>query len=84
MAIKQLVPIEVTLIGDGSSTTFVFSLASAYQNGDGNSIPIWGVGAVPASISIPSPPVAVTSSSIDSYGNITINITTALGNGVPP
>ena len=82
MALKQLVPIEITLIGDGASTVFTFPLANMYQNGTGNSIPVGGVGTVPSSISIPNPPVAVTSSSIDAYGNVTITLTSALGSNV--
>ena len=82
MAIKQLVPIEITLVGDGSSTTFVYPLVNMYQNGTGSSFPVGGVGVVPSSITVSNTPVAVTSATIDSNGNITITLTSALGNNV--
>jgi hypothetical protein len=81
MAIKQIVPIEITLIGDGSSTVFTFPLMNMYQNGGGDVIPVGGVGVVPSSIAVSNTPVAVTSSTIDSYGNITITLTSSLGDG---
>jgi hypothetical protein len=82
MAIKQIVPIEITLVGDGASTTFTFPLANMYQNGTGSSLPVGGVGVVPSSILVSNTPVAVTSATIDANGNITITLTTALGNNV--
>ena len=82
MALKQIVPIEITLLGDGSSTIFTFPLVNMYQNGTGSSIPVGGVGVVPSDITISNTPVAVTSATIDSYGNITITLTSALGSGV--
>ena len=82
MAIKQIVPIEITLIGDGSSTTFTLPLANMYQNGTGSSVPVGALGIVPSSIAVSNTPVAITSATIDSYGNITITLTTALGNNV--
>ena len=82
MAIKQVVPIEITLIGDGSSTVFTLPLANMYQNGTGSSFPVGGVGVVPSSIVVSNTPVAVTSATIDTYGNITITLTSALGNNI--
>lgn len=81
MAIKQIVPILVTLQGDGSSTTFTYALGNIYQGGTGGSIPFGTAGVVPSAVSVNNPPVAVTSSTVDANGNITITFTTAPANG---
>lgn len=78
MAIKQIVPIFIQLTGDGASTTYVFALANVYQQGFGGSVPFGTAGVVPSTVTINNPPVPVTSSTIDSNGNITITFTSAL------
>src|SRR5271154_5053727 len=77
MAIKQIVPIFIQLTGDASSTTFVFALANVYQAGFGGSVPFGTAGVVPSTVAVNNPPFAVTSSTIDTNGNITITFTTA-------
>lgn len=82
MALKQIVPILITLVGDGSSTVFTYALQNMYQGGVGGSIPYGsGVAVPPSSIVINNPPVAITSSTVDANGNITITFTTAPANG---
>ena len=81
MAIKQIVPILITLQGDGTSTAFTYALENIYQGGQGGSIPFGTSGVVPSSVSINNPPIAVTSSTVDANGNITITFTTAPTNG---
>jgi hypothetical protein len=82
MAIRQLVPIEITLLGDGSSTTFVFPAQNLWQNGTGGSNPPVANGTVPTAVQVPNPPIAITSSTVDADGNITITFTAAPTNGV--
>jgi hypothetical protein len=83
MAIKQIVPILITLVGDGSSTTFTYSLQNMYQGGVGGSIPYGsGIAVPPSSVVVNNPPVAITSSTVDANGNITITFTSAPANGV--
>src|ERR1700739_71411 len=82
MAISQIVPIYITLKGDGSNTVFTFALANLDQQGFGGSVPFGTAGVVPSSIAVNNPPVAVTSATVDANGNITITLTTALGAGI--
>ena len=83
MAIQQIVPIFITLQGDGSSTAFTFALKNLYQAGFNGSVPAGGgFTVVPSSIVANNPPVPVTSATVDANGNITITLTTALGAGV--
>ena len=83
MAIQQIVPIFITLQGDGSSTAFTFTLKNLYQAGFNGSVPAGGgFTVVPSSIVANNPPVPVTSATTDANGNITITLTTALGAGV--
>jgi hypothetical protein len=82
MAIRQLVPIEITLLGDGSSTTFVFPAQNLYQNGVGGSNPPVANGTVPSAVLVPNPPIAITSAVVDANGNITITFTAAPTNNV--
>src|SRR5271170_173876 len=77
MSIKQIVPIFIQLTGDASSTTFVFALANVYQQGFNGSVPFGTAGVVPSSVSVNSPPFPITSSTIDTNGNITITFTSA-------
>jgi hypothetical protein len=81
MAIKQIVPIQITLLGDGAATAFTYALANLYQAGVGGSIPFGTSGVVPSSVSVNNPPIAVTSATVDANGNITITFTTAPTNG---
>src|SRR5271157_4112205 len=82
MAIEQIVPIFITLKGDGTNTAFVFALANLYQGGFGGSVPVGTAGVVPSSVTINNPPVPITSATVDANGNITITFTTAPGSGV--
>jgi hypothetical protein len=83
MAIKQIVPILITLVGDGSSTTFTYALQNMYQGGVGGSIPYGsGIAVPPGSVVVNNPPVPITSSTVDANGNITITFTSAPSNGV--
>ena len=82
MAITQVVPIFITLKGDGSSTTFVFPVQSLYQSGFGGSVPFGVTGVIPSSVAVNNPPVAVTSATVDANGNITITFTSAPLSGV--
>src|SRR5271168_4941426 len=82
MAVQQLVTVYINLKGDGSSTTFVFPMSNLYVQSFGGSIPYGSAGVVPSSIAVNNPPVPVTSNTIDTFGNITITLTGALGSGV--
>ena len=82
MAIQQIVPIYVTLKGDGASSAFVFALSNLYQQGFGGSVPFGSAGVVPSSIAVNNPPVPVTSATVDANGNITVTLTSPLGSGV--
>src|SRR5271157_1359798 len=77
MAITQIVPIFITLKGDGAATVFTFALANIYQVGFGGSMPSGNAGIVPSSVAINNPPVPVTSATVDANGNITITFTSA-------
>src|SRR5277367_3700390 len=79
MAVQQIVPIFITLQGDGTATTFTFALKNMYQAGFGGSAPAsGGFAVVPTSIVATNPPVPVTSATVDANGNITITFTSAL------
>src|SRR5277367_3227146 len=79
MAVQQIVPIFITLQGDGSATTFTFALKNMYQAGFGGSVSAGGgFTVVPTSIAATNPPVPVTSATVDANGNITITFTSAL------
>lgn len=82
MAIKQIVPIFITLQGDGTSTAFVYAIQNLYQANVGGSIPFGAQGVIPSSAVANNPPVPVTSVAVDANGNVTITLTTALGNNV--
>ena len=82
MAIKQIVPIFITLQGDGSSTTFVYAVQNIYQASVSSSIPFGAQGVVPSSAVANNPPVPVSSVTVDANGNLTITLSSALGNGV--
>src|SRR5271156_1636190 len=82
MSVQQLVTVYINLKGDGSSTTFVFPMSNLYVQSFGGSIPYGSAGVVPSAIAINNPPVPVTSATVDTFGNITITLTTALGSGV--
>lgn len=82
MAIAQLVTTYINLKGDGAATTFVFALQNLYQFANGIAVPFGGSGVVPSSVTATNPPFPVTSSTIDANANITITLTSALGNGV--
>src|SRR5271157_6362291 len=77
MAIKQIVPIYITLLGDNASTTFVFPVQNLFQQGFGGSVPFGVTGSIPSSASANNPPYAVTSVAVDANGNITITFTSA-------
>lgn len=77
MAITQIVPIFLTLKGDGSATTFVFAVQSLFQAGFGGSVPFGVTGVVPSSVVVNQTPFPVTSATIDANGNITITFTSA-------
>src|SRR5271168_2861696 len=79
MAVQQIVPIFITLQGDGTATTFTFALKNMYQAGFGGSVSAGGgFTVVPTSIAATNPPVPVTSATVDANGNITITFTSAL------
>ena len=82
MAIKQIVPIVITLQGDGVATSFTFALANLYQAGVGGSIPFGTTGVTPSAVTINNPPIAVATSTVDANGNLTITFTAAPGLGV--
>ena len=83
MAIKQIVPILITLVGDGAATVFTYALQNMYQGGVGGSIPYGsGIAVPPSSVVINNPPVPVTSSTVNANGNLTITFTSAPSNGV--
>src|SRR5271168_2012979 len=77
MAIKQIVPIYITLLGDNASTTFVFPVQNLFQQGFGGSVPFGVTGSIPSSASANNPPYPVTSVAVDANGNITITFTSA-------
>src|SRR5271157_2840876 len=77
MAIKQIVPIYITLLGDAAATTFVFPVQNLFQQGFGGSVPFGVTGSIPSSASANNPPYAVTSVAVDANGNITITFTSA-------
>jgi len=77
MAIKQIVPIYITLLGDNASTTFVFPVQNLFQQGFGGSVPFGVTGSIPSSASANNPPYPVTSVTVDANGNITITFTSA-------
>src|ERR1700676_5544334 len=83
MAIQQVVPISVLLLGDGVSTVFIFALGDLYQISSGSAVPYGNLGAVPSGVapSNSSPPGfinIVQSTTIDAQGNITITLTNPL------
>src|SRR5271168_561994 len=82
MSVQQLVTVYINLKGDGSSTTFVFPMSNLYVQSFGGSIPYGSAGVVPSAIAVNNPPVPVTSATVDTFGNITITLTTALGSGI--
>jgi hypothetical protein len=82
MAIQQVVQIVVTLLGDGTNSVFTFALANMYQSGLSGSIPFGTAGVVPSAVSIKNPPVPITSSTVDTNGNVTITLTSPLGNNI--
>jgi hypothetical protein len=83
MALQEIIPITVTLQGDGASTTFTYSL---------NRLPLAAVGGgrllnfssgLPTSVTYDSANSSVAgSASIDVNGNLLITLNSALGNGV--
>src|SRR5271154_2181713 len=77
MAIKQIVPIYITLLGDAAATTFVFPVQNLFQQGFGGSVPFGVTGSIPSSASANNPPYPVTSVTVDANGNITITFTSA-------
>src|SRR5271168_3241848 len=77
MAIKQIVPIYITLLGDAAATTFVFPVQNLFQQGFGGSVPFGVTGSIPSSASANNPPYPVTSVAVDANGNITITFTSA-------
>src|SRR5271157_2244299 len=77
MAIKQIVPIYITLLGDGASTTFVFPVQNLFQQGFGCSVPFGVTGSIPSSATANNPPYPVTGVAVDANGNITITFTSA-------
>ncbi len=82
MAIKQIVPIFITLQGDGAASVFTFALQNLYQAAVGGSIPFGSAGVPPSGAVATDPPVPVTSVTVDANGNITITLTSPLGVGV--
>lgn len=82
MAIQQVLSVYLNLKGDGAATTFSFALQNLYQFSNGAAIPFGGAGVVPTAVSVNNPPVPVTSATVDANGNITITLTSALGNGI--
>src|SRR5277367_2503797 len=77
MAIAQIVPIIITLQGDGSNTVFTYALPNIYVASVGGSIAYGTAGVVPSSILTNNPPFPVTSVTTDANGNITITFTSA-------
>jgi hypothetical protein len=82
MALKQIIPLSLTLVGDGTSTVFTYALGNFYQSALGYPVPFPTSGVVPSSVAVNAPPVPVTSTTVDANGNLTLTLTTALGNGV--
>jgi hypothetical protein len=82
MAIQQVIPVSVVLQGDGVATVFTFALVNLYQVGGSPANPFAAAGVPPSSVFANNPPVPVTSATVDANGNITITLTSALGNGV--
>jgi len=70
MAIQRVVSITINLKGDGSSTSFVFSLSNSF-----------GVSIFPSSVLADNPPIAVNSSTVDASGNVTLTLASAIANG---
>ncbi len=86
MAIQQVVPISILLLGDGTSTEFTFALGDLYQISSGSAVPYGNLGAVPSGIapSNSNPPGAINlveSTTIDATGNITLTLTNPLEAG---
>ncbi len=82
MAVNQVVPISILLEGDGVSTTFNFFLGYVYQIASGSPVNYGNLGTIPTSIVVTSPPVPISSATIDAFGNITITTMTPIGAGV--
>jgi hypothetical protein len=82
MALKQIIPLVVTLVGDGSSTVFTYALGNFYQSALGYPVAFPTNGVVPSSVAVNAPPVPVTSVAVDANGNLTLTLTSALGNNV--
>jgi hypothetical protein len=68
MALKQIVPAFVTLLGDGAGTTYDFSLQNLAVPGT----------AIPSSVSVNNPLTPVTSCTVDANGNIQLVLTTPI------
>jgi hypothetical protein len=86
MAIQQVVPISILLLGDGVATVFVFALGDLYQISSGSAVPYGNLGVVPSAVapSNSNPPGAINiiqSATIDANGNITVTLTEPLPAG---
>src|SRR5271163_238367 len=77
MALAQVVPILITLLGDGSNTVFTYALANIYIAAPGGSMAYGTAGVPPSSVLVNNPPFPVTSATVDANGNITITFTSA-------
>lgn len=82
MALQLVIPVYLTLKGDGAATVFTYALSNLYQLGAAGSIPFGSDGVVPSGVSAVNPPVPVTSVAVDVNGNITLTLTSPLASGV--
>jgi len=82
MAIKQIIQILITLLGDGASSVFTYAVEQMYLNQVGSATAFGPYGVPPNSAVVNNPPVPVTSVTVDANGNLTITLTSPLGNGV--
>jgi hypothetical protein len=82
MALQLVIPVYLTLKGDGAATVFTYALSNLYQLGAAGSIPFGSDGVVPSGVSAVNPPVPVTSVAVDVNGNITLTLTSPLASGI--
>jgi hypothetical protein len=79
--LRQVVPISISLQGDGTSTVFTFPVEYLFQSTTGSTLVMSPVGLIPTSAFITSidPPAQA---AVDSYGNLIITLFAPMAAGV--
>jgi hypothetical protein len=78
--LRQVVPISISLQGDGTSTVFTFPVEYLFQSTAGSTLVMSPVGLIPTSAFITSTDPPATAA-IDQFANLVITLATPLGAG---